>query len=171
MTDPKTVQPTQPVTAKPEEKPATTPVVQSFTKDQLDYIQQVAVASAMAVNNINNTRVQQPTGPKVHPQCPLCQQYVSACEGKHVEMVVFPVKYPEFYQYFPGIKINGVQYLSRNENHRITVPECAASTISNAINAFEQNEKATVMGRSATHNSGSIGKQGTGFKPATAAWR
>jgi hypothetical protein len=150
--------------------PAVPQPVTPFTKDQLEYIQQITVATAMAVSGAQKAASPGPNQ-RVPEECLVCKQQITACKGEHVKMVVFPVKYPEFMPFFPGAKINGVTYLSRNESDEITVPKCTVSTITNIIHAFEQNEKTVMMGRNKTHNSGSIGKKGTGFNPANAAWR
>lgn len=159
-------------TKAPDAKPATpiSPIVPAFTKEQLEYIQQVTVATAMAVNGVNAARSNKPEV-KSHPECPDCHQYLSACKGKHETMVVYPVRYPEFIAYFSGVKINGVTYISRTPNDKITVPACAVADIGNIINTFEQNEKTATMGRKRDHNAGSLGRRGTGPIHATAAWR
>lgn len=146
----------------------------AFTKEQLEIIQHMTVTAAMAVQNASQPKQQQPTVQHSlvpREECPECKQYVSACEHKHVKMAVFPVKYPEFMPFFNGVKINGVRYCSNNEADMVVVPACAESTIRNAINEFEQNEKTTTIRRAIDHNAGSLGRRGTGAVNATKAWR
>lgn len=131
-----------------------------------------AVASAVAAVNAQN-RAAAPAGPRVSAtnvnsvRCTECGQYESACEKKHTMMVVYPTTFGEAADFFTGIVLNGVRYLSNDPGHKVLVPENAASTISNMVAAFEQNEKDQLMGRKATHRSGGVGN----FKPANHAWR
>lgn len=167
MTDAKkTETTTTPITPAP-----ITPV--PFTKEQLDVVNQMIVGGIVAYQNAIANRPASAPGPnqEVKEQCAICQQYTSACQGKHMRMVVYPTKYPEFAGYFMGVKINGVKYLSGNEMHHVDVPACAVSTIINLINDFEQNEKTIKIGRQKSHNSGSIGAKGTGVNRAVSAWR
>lgn len=110
-----------------------------------------------------------PRGPG--PRCHQCSQSLSACEGQHAKMVVYPQRYPEHGEFFQGAKINGVRYLSNNEQHEILVPAEAVATISNLVKAFEQNEQETRIGRKAERRSGSVGPHGSNFSPAQKAWR
>jgi len=157
-------------------KPTTpaTEVKQAFTKEQLDQVQHVAIAAALAgadVKKVGNVAAAaQPTFDS-REECLVCHQTKAACREKHVKMVVYPIKYPEFITFFDGIKINGVRYLSYSETDEVWVPESAQSMIANAVLAFEQNEKAAITPRSKNHSSGSIGRSGTGAIPANAAWR
>ncbi len=101
------------------------------------------------------------------PQCVVCGQYTSACHSKHVEISVYPTRYPEFGDVFQGVFINGVKYLSNDESHTIAVPEAAAPHIEQTIRTFEKNEREISHGRQASHNMGHISRP----KPATQAWR
>lgn len=101
-------------------------------------------------------------------QCPKCFQPVSACNGKHRRVVVYPTN-QRFGRYFQGVFINGIRYLSNGPSHAIDVPlEC---DIEYMISAWEQNEYDTAQGRKAEHNSGSLGAAGGQFSPATEGWR
>lgn len=167
---------TTPAVTKPENKtaPVAAPATTTFTTEQLMEIQKVAIATAMAITSAQQPQAaatQNLPNQYVAEECIECRQAATACKGKHVQMVVYPVKYQEFMPWFPGVKINGVMYCSNDASHEITVPACAQSTIVNSINDFEQNEKTILMGRDKVHNSGSIGKKGTGAIHATAAWR
>lgn len=164
--------PTAPATT-PTATPAPAPAV--FTKEQMEVIQHLAVTTSIAVSNANKGMATVQGAPRgnqlVKEECPVCRQYVSACKGEHVSMVVYPVKYAEFMPYFPGIKINGVLYVSNTSSETVQVPKCAVSFINNAIHEFEQNEKTILTPRNKIHNSGSIGNRGKGAKAATSAWR
>jgi hypothetical protein len=157
------------LTAVPVSAPATMP---AFTKEQEAYIQQLTVATAMAVMQSMQGQAVATRKNHVAPEeCIVCKQARSACKDKHTKMIVYPIKYPEYGPYFLGVKINGIKYLSYDENYAIDVPSVCVSTITNAVNAFEMNEKTIHVGRNKTHQSGSIGKHGTGFNKAEAAWR
>jgi ferredoxin-like protein FixX len=92
--------------------------------------------------------------------CQECGQFKVACEGKHTEMVVFPTKYPEHAEFWPGVKLNAAHYISNNENHRVVVPVSAVPVIMRIIHEFEQNENNMKNGRTKRHNSGSISPGG-----------
>jgi hypothetical protein len=158
--------------------PVTPPL---FTKDQEQYIAQLVAQASMnaAMVVMNNMKTQTPkentaynrnAAPVVHEICDVCHQVKKACDGKHTLTVVYPQKYPEWAGFFPGVKINGVTYRSGNENHRINIPTISASTILNAVLAFEEAEKNIHIKRKARHDSGSIGGSGTGAKAANVSW-
>lgn len=177
MTDP--VKPPAGVIA-PVPTTSTVPVdtkVPMFTKEQTEHINQLVISASIAAAQAAVAAMgkQMQSAPSqnqiIHQQCGVCKQALKACGGKHVKMVVFPVKYDEFAPYFLGAKINGVTYRSSNGNRAINIPACAQSTITNIITAFEDNERTVHIGRKKTHNSGSIGPSGKGFNPANAAWR
>lgn len=95
------------------------------------------------------------------------------CNGEHISMVVFPVKYPRFGAWFPGCIINGVRYLSSDRRQRILVPKACEGQIIKQISDYEENEMDMSQGRVAQHNSGDIGETGSRVTPATASsgWR
>lgn len=105
------------------------------------------------------------------PRCQLCGQEKTACEGKHVEMAVFPQRYPQHADYFTGVTINGVRYLSNDGSHKILVPAVSANEISNIVATFEENEQAMAVGRKATRHSGTVSPLGANVQPATQGWR
>lgn len=166
MTDPikQTVVPVVATTVTPA-----TPV--TFTAEQFAAIQQMVVAATMAAQAGNARPAQTVLAKQYSPECIDCKQSVSACKGKHVEMVVYPTRYPEFWKYFKGVKINGVEYVSHTAGQRITVPAALESTITNAIVQFEDNERTMLIGRNKQHSSGSIGRGSNGAVQAVSAWR
>ncbi len=102
------------------------------------------------------------------PTCHECGQSVSACEGKHVKMVVMPQRYQE---YFPGAIINGVRYLSNDLSHEVLVPEAAVGGITHAVHVFETNEREIETGRVAEKQSGRVSPYGSSTINQTVAWR
>lgn len=87
-------------------------------------------------------------------RCPVCKQFESGCEGKHVKMVVFPVRYPEFSTFFAGYGLNGVWYRSQNPNHYIEIPASAEADCRNIIANYEEQERVSRLGRSGGHDFG-----------------
>ena len=148
-----------------------------FTQEQIAFINQLIIsASIAAATTVQPAQSAQQTkknssAPQIIPVCGECQQLVTACKGEHTKMVVFPDKYPEFAKWFAGVMINGVRYVSNNSNQKVVIPACAESTIVNAIKAFEENERTIHIPRNKQHNSGSIGRSGSGPVNASAAWR
>lgn len=98
-------------------------------------------------------------------RCPVCGQVQTGCESKHVEMVVYPVRRPEYADCFQGAFINGVKYLSDGPSSKILVPESAQSTIQVIIDNYEENEVQTRNGRSKQKN-----RPGP-VQPAVDGWR
>lgn len=124
-----------------------------------------AMVQAQAMVKISDTAASEAfrlTGEK----CQGCQQILPrGCkqgEHKHKSLVVWSDYNPE---YFPGVRINGVQYLSNNSSHRVLVPEDA--NVEYAIEQWRQNEIVTAQGRKFNHDSGST----KSFKPANSAFR
>lgn len=161
---------------KPDEKP--TQKSETFTKDEVmallleqqtkllsELPTQLAMAQVMAQNAINPGR-KTPDSTK----CGACGQLVAACKGKHIEMVVYPNQYA---QWFQGAFINGVRYLSNGPHHKVTVPE--VNDIQFTLDTYVENEAQQALGKAKMHNSGLISpNSGTAhFIPATAqsAWR
>lgn len=99
--------------------------------------------------------------------CTTCRQRLSACHNEHEDIVVYPTKYEEFGEFFVGVILNGVRYLSNDASHKVTVPKCAVSDILNIVKNFENNERDTRMGRKAQHNSGNARSP----NPAISGWR
>jgi hypothetical protein len=166
------------------EKPLTAPAAKtpeaSVPLSEISKIIQDTTVAVMAAMNANN----QANAPKLPPAqtrnfgdlCPYCRQYTSACGGKeedHVEMVVYPTKYPEFGEFFPGYIVNGVKYLSNDESHAIVVPKVMVTTAENAIREYEENERVTRVGRRKDHNSGHIAnaRRIEPHNAGVAAWR
>lgn len=149
-----------------------------FTAEQIQFINQVAMTAAvtavqasqsMGMQQVQSTRSQNQV---IIPQCHICQQLVTACKEKHVKMVVYPTRYPEFARWWPGYKLNGVRYISHSPNQKILVPEIAVSAISQAILAYEENERTVKIGRTAQRHGGSIGPHGNGGVPTVnETWR
>ena len=80
---------------------------------------------------------------------------------------MYPTNYPEFGDFFQGVFVNGVRYLSNNGDHFIPVPKKAVTMFQGIIRTYEQNERESRVGRSKQHNSGHI----TNPQPAQAGWR
>lgn len=99
-------------------------------------------------------------------KCQDCGQRVSACKRQHRKMVVFPSQYGEWFQ---GVFVNGVRYLSSSPNHQIDVP--AEAPIENLMSNWEESERVLRTGRAASHNSGTLGGGGGGFNQASSGWR
>jgi hypothetical protein len=105
--------------------------------------------------------------------CSVCLQPLTACENKHVQLTVYPSRYPEFAKGFPGVTINGVTYLSA-QNRTVPVPECAAPYIAQMVTAYETNMRESISGRTAEHNSGNLSGGGIGetkTNSANVGWR
>lgn len=102
-------------------------------------------------------------------KCAACRQYLIACKGEHEMLAVYPQN-SKYGRWFQGVWINGERYLSNNLGHKIAVPK--ANDIRNIISTWEAAEEVLQNGRSAVHDSGSIGGPNSGgFVPANAAWR
>lgn len=126
------------------------------------------------------TLAAKPEAPRPQLQAPapsreICYQCGQAlrtgCFGKHAEMVVFPQRHPEHGDFFQGVILNGVRYLSNDESHKVLVPENAVSNISQIVQAFEQNEQEVRIGRKAERYSGRVSPSGSSVTPQTQGWR
>jgi hypothetical protein len=106
-----------------------------------------------------------PPAPKPKIMCRECGMLESICEGKHVQMAVYPTRRPEYADCFQGVSINFVKYLSNSAEHKLTVPECLVGTIQATIDAYEDNEVVTRMGQKKTK------KHGGRAQPAIDGWR
>jgi hypothetical protein len=108
----------------------------------------------------------------MRPRCVTCNQVEgTGCNGKHVEIAVYPSR-DEVSEYFQGVILNGVKYLSNDANHKIPVPELGLDAITSRIIAYEENEVATRNGRKKERRPGQR-PVGSGVGHATPAdgWR
>lgn len=117
------------------------------------------------------------TAPKAAPvfvdtitKCNDCGQLVAACKGEHVQIAVFPKVHLQYADYFQGVFINGVRYLSNNGGHKITVPANSAGHIEYMTRLAEEEEIALRNPRVKQHNSGDVGRPAP-FNPATDGFR
>lgn len=160
MTDVKTEPKAAP--AKPEDK---------LTMEQvLQLVPAIAAATASAMQKGQTAAAVKPVF-RAPQKCHECGQAVTGCEGKHKLMVVYPQRYPQHADYFPGVQINGIRYLSNNDHHQVLVPEAAESFIANTVAIFEQNEQDMAVGRKAVRHSGTVSPHGSNLQPANQAWR
>lgn len=149
------------------------------TKQETLTVQQIVeqlIPAAIAAAVQSGRAASQPAQPQhralqAAPRCQLCGQEKTACGGKHVEMAVFPQRYPQHADYFTGVQINGVRYLSNDGSHKILVPEISANEIAAIVSTFEENEQAMAVGRKATRHSGTVSPNGNSVQPATQGWR
>lgn len=74
-------------------------------------------------------------------ECGTCRQKQTACKGTHRQVVVYPQRYPEFGNDFPGVTINGVKYRSSSPDEFISVPEVAAESILCDVERFVEGER------------------------------
>lgn len=161
---------------KPEVKPETkapelTPLEQAIRAVANEMIP-AAIAAAIHATNAGKPRAAASTPARTRRVCTECKQDAdTGCGGKHAKIVVFPQRYEEAQEFFPGVFINGVRYLSNDASHEVVVPLNAAGDILNTVQRFEQNEHEMRSGRTKKHHSGSVGPNGASVNPATAAWR
>lgn len=147
---------------------------ETLTMEQvLQLVPAIAAATASAMQKGQTSAAPaRAASPKAVQKCHECgQALTTGCGGKHVMMVVYPQRYPQHADYFPGVQINGVRYLSNNENHAVLVPANAESVISGIVATFEQNEQDMAVGRKAVRHSGTVSPHGTQVQPANQAWR
>lgn len=160
--------------AKSEIKPAISDAAMAaavkFVSEQMI---PAAVAAAVSATTKQAAPAPAPTraGPVPQQKCHDCGQVRSGCEGKHVLLAVYPQRYPQHADYFPGVILNGVKYLSNNGSHKILVPANAESTILGVVAGFEQNEHEMANGRKAERHSGHVSPHGASVQPANQAWR
>jgi hypothetical protein len=161
---------------KPEQKPeqlqgqSLQDVVKMFAENMIPAAVAAAV-SAVSTQQAQGSRAPAPQAVRPAPRCPECGQPVTACSNKHISMVVYPTRYPQHAEYFPGAIINGVKYLSNNDSHSVTVPEVSYSDIKTIVSQFEQNEQEMAVGRIAERLSGTVSPRGTQTIQQTQAWR
>ena len=105
------------------------------------------VASVSAATGFRGTPAPRDFGPR----CSKCGQYESGCKGEHVQMVVAP-RNPRRFRSFPGIFVNGIQYISPNMHTPVTVP--ADNDFSHKIKMWEEGEEDLRNGRTVKHDSG-----------------
>lgn len=154
---------------KTDETPLTREEVQKLVQEAAATSAAEAVKALMpAVASIalQKGQAQVVTDPRNMPRPPIqrcdkCGQNVKACKDDgHVQMVVYPTKYPEFGDWFMGVFINGVRYLSNNAAHAVTVPRVAKSDILGMIRTWETNERELKLGRKRKRVSGNVGNGG-----------
>lgn len=102
--------------------------------------------------------------------CGECGQRKSGCRGEHELMSVYPKQFPQYADYFQGVFINGVRYLSNNAEHLIPVPKVAAGDIAHKIQQAENEEMIARTGRVKHHNSGDVSSP-RAFNPAANGFR
>lgn len=115
----------------------------------LDIAAAIAAGMKMAMESVQrqNDEKKVPPSPRMHRLCQECGQAQKGCEGKHVMMTVYPVRYPEFSRFFPGVILNGKTYISNDETHQIIVPENCVANFTRIIQEFEDNERQMLIGR------------------------
>ena len=167
----------------PESKPDTevkskpeipSSVLEAAIKAVADQMIPAAVAAAVAATSrgqyVQSAAPSRPLPPS-NDRCPTCSQLTSACRDEHVEMIVYPTRYEEHAQFFPGAIINGVKYLSNDASHRVPVPKVSEAAVLEIVRNFENNEQDTRLGRKAERRSGVVTPHGAQFSPANQAWR
>jgi hypothetical protein len=117
----------------------------------LDIAAAIAAGMKMAMESVQRQNDEKkavvPAPPRAHRLCHECGQAVKGCEGKHVKMVVYPTRYPEFARFFAGVTLNGKNYVSNDENHSVLVPANCVPGFTRIIQEFEDNERQMLIGR------------------------
>jgi len=123
----------------------------------------IAAVNAQGRSQAPAVAVQQQGGfPRIPViRCNECGQDKRACKSGHVSLCVYPSRYPEFAEWFMGVYINGVRYLSDRPGHMVTVPKDAESGILSHIQVWEENERTTKLGKKRKHNSGDAERPNT----------
>lgn len=147
--------------------------VQQSTISMDDVINKLipAVVAAQAQVARQPTQAAAPAARKSPVICQDCRQQKTACEGKHIQMVVYPTKYPQHADYFMGVFLNGVRYLSNSPSHKVTVPEIAEATILGIVAGYEEEEQAKAVGREKMAHSGRVSPFGNRTVQQNVAWR
>lgn len=172
MSNEKKQLPEVPVTKFEQKAPELTPLEQAIKAVANEMIPAAIAAAIHSVNAGQPRAAAPPPARQVRQVCSDCKQdKITGCGGKHAYIVVYPTRYEEAQEFFPGVFLNGVKYLSNNMEHEVCVPESAAGDILNTVQRFEQNEHEQRVGRSKKHHSGAIGPGGNAINPAHAAWR
>ncbi len=154
----------------------TPPVSDAAMAAAVKYVseQMIPAAVAAAVAATTKSAPQAAPAPKSAlsiPTCTECGQKVTGCEGKHAKMVVYPVNYPQYADYFTGVILNGVKYLSNDGGHEVVVPANCVGTINAIVAGYEKNEQEMAIGRRAERHSGHVTPRGSSVQPANQAWR
>lgn len=155
---------------KKTEKPAEKPVAKVEKSEVAKAVQETisellpALVGALGAANGQTTAapVQAAAPVKNVSTCPQCRQMVAACKGKHRAVCVLPSD-EDAAQWFQGVKINGVNYLSAYQGHLVTVP--AESNIEYMVQEWQRNERELVRGRKRSRHSGSVGPNGGNVQP------
>ena len=162
------------VETKPEIAKSESTILAEAVKLVAEQMIPAAVAAAVAATS-QRQAAQVPAGrfPAAvnHERCQDCGQIRTGCNGKHVLAVVYPLRYPMAADYFTGVVLNGVKYMSNNSSHKVLIPADAESSILNIVANFEQNEQDQALGRKAERSSGVVSPNGANFVPANSAWR
>ncbi len=105
-------------------------------------------------------------------RCLDCQQLKVACQGKHTKMICFPTRYSETGDYFRGCGLNGIWYLSNNENHYVIIPAEAEADFARQIRTYEEREVSSKNSRKGSWDFGVIGQGGKAKmpNPAKVGW-
>lgn len=128
-----------------------------------------AVAAAVTANQAaSQPRQAAPVQARRGGVCQVCRQRDGACGGKHVEMVVFPEAHDE---YFQGVFLNGVKYLSNDPGHKVLVPADSESDIKRIVAGYVQNERELSQSRKAERHSGVVSPYGTAVTQQHVGWR
>lgn len=147
--------------------PPEAPKVDPMASTIKDIISELLPAFAALTKQTPQPTVPASRGPATFNVCTVCQQNLAACGDKHADFVAFPVKYPEFGDFFQGLFVNGVKYISNDEAHSVKVPEACVPYLKQMIAQFEEQERIARTGRNKTHHSGSLGRP----TPAQIGWR
>ncbi len=114
-----------------------------------------AIAAQVTANNQpKQAQTYVPPSRRGAPKCEECKQYKEACKDQHAMMCVWPDD-DEAAQWFTGVKLNGVRYMSNGPGHMITVPK--KNNIGYILAKWTENERVQRRGRKVSHNSGQIG--------------
>lgn len=142
---------------KPEPTPELT--IQEAVKQAISEALPIATALAAKALQDNQNKPLAGVAPPTYPRdsstrCSECGQYLKACKNEHRLACIYPDD-EEAASFFPGVKINGVRYLSNGPGHLITVPK--NSDVEYTMAAWVRNERDQRIGKKNLRNSGSIG--------------
>jgi hypothetical protein len=145
----------------PQKQPSLNEIVTAAVSAALESALPLAVAVASkAMSDSRNAEhaasaAQRNPAASLGGECPECRQRVGACKSKHRRAVVFP-KDQFFADLFPGIKINGVNYVSNHGSHELSVP--ADCDIENQVARWESKERDLMQPKKRIHNSGDVSR-------------
>jgi len=159
--------PKKPAAPEAKKEPTVTELVAQALKEALP-LAVVAAMQAQQGSTAANAQALQEAKLRSAERCFDCGQVKTACGGEHMKMVVYP-RNEEYGPWFPGIRLNGVVYLSNNATHEITVPK--VNDFGYQLATWEKNERELKTGRKGHHNSGSVGPGHHNFSPANQGWR